>query len=229
MNKRPEWQVPVFIVFLFLGILLSVQFQVQQNYLDSLAAQGTENLVAMIRNFYEKKETLLSERSELLKQKQAFEEGLAHGENAAANLTKETIRMKTASGAAPVEGPGIEITFPANSPIVYLDLIDIVNELWTSGAEAIAINGLRVTQRTAIYYGESDTLFITVNGRILSFPVVIQAIGNAQALEAGLRLTGGIIDDLAVFKAYPEIKQVELIKIPASTTNLSSNSFARPN
>jgi len=227
MNKRPEWQLPVFVTFLFLGILLSVQFRTQQNYLNTLTAQSTEDLVAMVRDFYEKKATLLSELGELTYQKQAFEQGLNNGQSSVKNLVRETTRLKTVLGASPAEGPGITITITNDSPIVYLDLIDIVNELWTSGAEAITVNGVRVTFGTSIYYGEDDSLYITLNAQRLNFPIIIQAVGDPQALESGLKLTGGVMDDLAVFKAYPQIRQVEHLLVPG-VREMTGFKYARP-
>ena len=59
---------------------------------------------------------------------------------------------------------------------------------WASGAEAIAINGRRLSLRTAIR-NAGDA--ITVDYRSLTHPYVVEAIGDPRALEEGFRRSEG--------------------------------------
>jgi uncharacterized protein YlxW (UPF0749 family) len=63
------------------------------------------------------------------------------------------------------------------------DLQDVVNALWAAGAEAISINGVRLTALTAI---RSAGDAILVDFRLLSPPYTVRAIGAPAALELGL-------------------------------------------
>ena len=64
------------------------------------------------------------------------------------------------------------------------DLALLVNGLWRAGAEAIAINGQRLTARSAI---RNSGAAINVNGRPpLSPPYVVTAIGDTKTLQADL-------------------------------------------
>ena len=68
------------------------------------------------------------------------------------------------------------------------DLQRLVNGLWLAGAEAIAINGQRLTQLSAIRTaGEA----ITVNFKPLRPPYVVEAIGNPDQLPARFIETDG--------------------------------------
>jgi len=58
-------------------------------------------------------------------------------------------------------------------------------------------------------------MYITANHIPLSFPITIKAIGNPNTLDKGLTLPGGIIDNLALFQAFPEIEQQEELVLPA--------------
>ena len=60
------------------------------------------------------------------------------------------------------------------------DLQDVVNALWASGAEAVAINGLRLTAQTAI---RSAGEAILVDFRPLSPPYTVRAVGDPKLLE----------------------------------------------
>ena len=59
------------------------------------------------------------------------------------------------------------------------DLQDVVNALWLAGAEAMSINGQRLTAATAI---RSAGEAILVNSRPLSPPSLVHAIGNPAPL-----------------------------------------------
>ncbi len=77
----------------------------------------------------------------------------------------------SADGAAPADDLGA---------IFDRDIQAVVNALWATGAEAIAVNGQRLTVQTAI---RSAGAAILVDFRPLSPPYVIEAIGNAQTVE----------------------------------------------
>jgi uncharacterized protein YlxW (UPF0749 family) len=61
------------------------------------------------------------------------------------------------------------------------DLQDAVNGLWAAGAEAVSINGLRLSALTAI---RSAGEAILVDFRPVSPPYTVRAIGNPGTLQA---------------------------------------------
>ena len=68
-----------------------------------------------------------------------------------------------------------------------------MNELKTAEAEAISVNGQRVTNLTE--FADVDS-YIVVNGTRLSSPYTIQVIGNQKYLESGITAKGGFSDDM---------------------------------
>ena len=72
--------------------------------------------------------------------------------------------------------------------MVDADLLAAVNGLWQAGAEAIAVNGHRLTSRTAIR-GAGQA--ITVDYRSLTRPYVIEAIGDGRRLADGFAASSG--------------------------------------
>lgn len=97
------------------------------------------------------------------------------------------------SGAVPVTGPGLRITVKdgaarapdeeALSRVQDQDLQILVNGLWAAGAEAIAVDGQRLTSTTAIRSAGSAILVDLVP---LSGPYVVEAIGDTQKMHTGL-------------------------------------------
>lgn len=125
---------------------------------------------------------------------------------------QEIDAQRVASGLVGVRGPGLRITLDdapgtgttadgnprtgtsEEGRVRSKDLQLLTNGLWDAGAEAIAINGQRLTARTAIRFaGEA----ILVNFRPLVRPYTIEAIGDPVQMQtafaegtAGSYLTG---------------------------------------
>lgn len=230
MNKA-RWHIPITIVFLFLGIMLSLQFQAQTRFASDLTQQKTENLIAMVRGLSEKRQKLALEIIDLSNQLRSQMESSQDGQKRLESIIQETEKLAVVNGTTEHEGPGLTITIEDYMPIVYTDLLNIVNELWNAGAEAIAINNHRITQHTTISYTETKSdggrysaqedyymMYITINHQIIEYPIVISVIGDPNNLEKGLTLPGGIMDNLALFNAYPLLEKKEELTIPALET-----------
>lgn len=112
----------------------------------------------------------------------------------AEQIRQEIERLEVATGARPVVGPGIVITLDDGPEaqklgrIIDLDLRQAANGLWAAGAESIAINGHRLSARTAIR-GAGDA--ITVDYRSLTRPYRIEAIGAGDLQSKFQASTGG--------------------------------------
>jgi uncharacterized protein YlxW (UPF0749 family) len=157
----------------------------------------------------EKLEAEIDKRTQDADQRQTANEGLRaqiaaaqaqalrSGGNAA--LAGQVQALGVATGETPVSGPGLEIvlddapraTDPAGTDprqnaesdqgrVLDRDLQIVVNGLWASGAEAIAVNGQRLTSLSAI---RSAGQAILVDFRPLSPPYLVQAIGSSTVLQ----------------------------------------------
>ncbi|MBK8446282.1 MAG: DUF881 domain-containing protein [Micropruina sp.] len=114
---------------------------------------------------------------------------------AAAEVQRQVDALEPSTGMRGVIGPGVvlvtddsETTDQSGSKVVDVDIRQAVNGLWQAGAEAIAVNGHRLSSRTAIR-GAGDA--ITVDYRSLTRPYRIEAIGDAQAMLTGFPATVG--------------------------------------
>lgn len=114
----------------------------------------------------------------------------ALGNDAGASALRDEISAaEMAAAAVDVTGPGVVVEVsdaPAGADneaarVVDLDLQQLVNGLWYAGAEAVAINGHRISSRTAIR-GAGDA--VTVNYVSLTSPYKVEAIGDPRTLEA---------------------------------------------
>lgn len=213
-----KWQMPLFITLFIFALLISTQYRTQLAYMGSLSSQKSEDLVAIVKSLNEKRASLEAEVSDLSQTKRTLEAQALEGTSLSAGLTNELHNLQLLTGAIPVAGPGITVTITGDSNLMSLDIIDLINELWVSGAEVVAVNDTRITSSTSISQEENDQhkIIITMNDQPLLSPVVIKAIGNADTLEKGLTFTGGIVDNLnTLYQVYPVIKKSENIRIPS--------------
>lgn len=130
-------------------------------------------------------------------------------------------RLGVASGADPVRGPGVRIEVsdgPADNPkaeVLDVDLQRMVNGLWVAGAEAISINGERVTNLTAIRVAGAS---ITVNLERISPPYTVLAVGDPDTLAARFVDTPGgqwWLDLQSLYGVGFEINTEENLTLPA--------------
>lgn len=109
-------------------------------------------------------------------------------------VAEEIAAGQVAAGVVPVTGPGLRLvltdapTDPTaeedpDSRVQDKDLQVVVNGLWAAGAEAIQINGERLTSTSAI---RSAGPAVLVDLTALASPYVVEAIGDAVVMQPEL-------------------------------------------
>jgi uncharacterized protein YlxW (UPF0749 family) len=153
-------------------------------------------------------------------------------------LQQRLAALDLISGSSPVTGPGLRLTLddavdsgpadPNASPRDQGDINDkrvfakdmqfVVNGLWQAGAEAIAVNGQRLTSRSAIRNAGDAIL---VNYRPLARPYVIEVIGDAGDLQVEFADNGGGAYTRALQDNYGirvSMDEVSRLTLPGATS-----------
>jgi len=100
------------------------------------------------------------------------------------------------------------------------DLLELINNLWANGAEAISVNNQRITAQTDINcIGPT----ILINKTRIVPPFLIKAVGNPQNLAKGVK--DGHIKSLELYGIKYHIEKYERIEIPANGTIILSGIF----
>lgn len=152
-------------------------------------------------------------------------------EAAPGDRSEELSQVPAQVGATAVTGPGVVITLDDTPPddtalddatgntadrVLAQDLQLLVNGLWASGAEAIAVNEQRLTSTAAIRFaGEA----IIVDFRGLTRPYVVRAVGDPQALmqEVTEGDTGAYFDGLtAEYGIIVKVEADQELTLPAA-------------
>lgn len=144
----------------------------------------------------------LDDIEEQIKQANNKNESLEDTKN---KLNEELDKLKKMSGVYRVSGKGITIKInnpPEDSPEYmmgvnilnkYYYLLGVISNLNSAGAEAISINDLRYTSYTEII-PVAD--YLNINGKHVTAPIEIKAIGDQRTLKAAVDFLQGIVDKL---------------------------------
>lgn len=141
------------------------------------------------------------------------------------------------SGSVAVTGPGLRVTVedgPADDPeddpdsrVQDGDLQTLVNGLWAAGAEAVSVDGQRLTATTAIRSAGSAILVDLVP---LVGPYVVEAVGDPQTLQTELARSSAGQYLATLSSSYGigvEISSQQQLELPAAT-RLSLRSASVP-
>ncbi len=127
------------------------------------------------------------------------------------------------NGAVAVHGPGLRITLTdgvgsdedEERRVQDTDVRSVVNALWSSGAEAVAINGKRLTATSAIR-AAGAAILVDLTG--LSGPYVIEAIADPDQLSAQFARTLAASQLEVLKSAYgieSQVQTVQELELPA--------------
>jgi len=133
------------------------------------------------------------------------------------------------TGSSAARGPGIQVVVD-DAPgatsfkqrVQGPDLQKLVNALWLVGAEAISVNGQRLTSRTAIRDAGSA---VGVNFVSLRRPYTVSAIGNPELMGARLLDTDGgqtWVTLQSTFGLQFDVNTKDSMLLPPAKVSLSS-------
>ncbi|HEU0285777.1 MAG TPA: DUF881 domain-containing protein [Nocardioidaceae bacterium] len=189
------------VLVVLLAILTGFLFAVAAQSLrpkPTAAASLKQQLVSRIEAFQKHASDQEARVAAVSKQVRDYE-ALALQQSGSADLTGTIKQLEVDAAAVPLTGPGLTMTIddapstdvdgnagsrPSSDfeqgQVTSGDLQIIVNGLWGAGAEAISINGHRLSSTAAIRFAGRA---IIVDFRPLSRPYVITALGDAGAMQ----------------------------------------------
>jgi len=218
-------------VFLALvGFLIAAQLRSRQPFRQAatLPTWRLQELAMLVRQQEEARRRLQAEVDALRRQALDYEAALTEGRSLTAAMSQDLKHVRMVLGLVPVEGPGIQVILAPGAPLVGVlppgspfstevqaqDLAGLANELWSAGAEAMALNGVRILATTGIH---QDGARIVVDGRTLVPPFRVEAIGNPAALQAAMAVRGGFVEGLIAVGVRVEVKTRPRLRLPPRT------------
>ncbi len=168
------------------------------------ASRDKEQLIQQIQSRQARGDELAAQVSSLSSEIQGAQAAALASQ--ATQLSAELNRLEVLTGEVAVAGPGLVLTvddapdaralsaagdprdangFPKGR-VTSFDLQILCNGLWQAGAEAISINGQRLTARSAIRFAGDAIL---VDYRPLSPPYAVTAVGDGRDLQTRFATT----------------------------------------
>jgi len=153
----------------------------------------------------------------------SFEEDLGEREITIRQFVEDKKELQLLIGELPLKGPGVKVTLRdadyipdeenVNQYIVHDRHVQLViNELYSAGAKAIAINGQRIYKDS---YVTCIGPVVSVDGNQYPAPFTIEAIGVPETLRVSLELTNGVLDILINDNIEVEIGNKNKIEMDA--------------
>ncbi|MEG0132623.1 MAG: DUF881 domain-containing protein [Clostridium sp.] len=211
-----EANIFLFIATIIIGVLISMNINLtgQTKFLDveqyKKAYDERTKIQTEIRNLEEEYDKISSkiEKYENVNKPSAAVIG---------EIRKELDKNRLILGSSVVIGDGVKITlndapevrfggkYTNNMLIHDKDLVKVINDLRNAGAEAIEVNGYRVTQSS---YGLCSGATIELDGIKIIAPFYITAIGNKEVIEDYIENQENHIKTLRARGCYVEKESV---------------------
>ncbi len=217
--NSPAWQSTVLMFFLisfFIGFFLPGQARVVREMKQSYQNQDPKDLIRVIKDLQQRKQDLLVEETDVSQKITQYLRSSDDTEAQAGQLQREATALRQRTGAVSLQGPGIRVTIREQSsgasPSILADddLLLLLNDLWASGAEAVSLNGIRLTDTSSVYRAG---LNVRIGSRVTKMPLTIEAIGDADNMSKGLQIPGGALDLLNLRRIGAIVQKVNLLRI----------------
>lgn len=177
------------VALLLVGIAVSTQwrsFEARPAHVTRYSLQLTDT----VREMQREQDRLKAQLAELRRGLEAVQSRSASFGGEGAELKRQIDELSPQAGLVALAGPGVTVTLDdaklpatardvARAIIHSTDVTDVINTAWKGGAEAIAINGERISGTSACVGA-----VIQINGRLMSPPFVFSVIGPTDRLMA---------------------------------------------
>ena len=235
MQNRGE--LAVMAVCVVVGFLLAAQLRGVQlaGAADATNASRLETLQGLYNDVVEERDGLTEQVGQLQSELELYRQQAASGDEGSEALKTELEQMEITAGLTDVEGPGVTVVLEDSTQANvtgdeadYLihdnDILSVINELRSAGAEAISLNGERILATSEV---RCTGAVVTVNGRRYAAPYVIFAIGDPDTLYSALTMRNGVVDILSQWGITVRVTASDQLLIPAYSGTVDYQ-YAKP-
>jgi uncharacterized protein YlxW (UPF0749 family) len=209
-------QLTIGAVMFVLGLLVVVQLHAQAGG-TGLAALSAQDLTVLVANLNERNDQLRQEVASLERELGTLDSNQARGDASIDEIRNDLRRVRAYAGLDPIGGPGVTVT--VSGPIDGGGLEELINELRTAGAEAIAAGNVRLVPGVVVVGPPGAAM---VDGTDLGDTFEIQAIGASEQLTGSLTRSGGVIAQLAATQpdVVLTVTPMDRLELPATDRDL---------
>jgi uncharacterized protein YlxW (UPF0749 family) len=213
---RLRSQLTIAAVAFVLGLLVVIQLRSQAGE-PGFAQLSSQDLTVLVANLNARNDQLRREGSTLERELATLEQNRARGDVSVDEIAADLQRVRAYAGLDPVAGYGVVISI--TGPIDGAGVEELINELRNAGAEAIAVDGIRVVTGVVVTGARGDA---RIEGTALQDGFELAAIGAPDKLTGSLTRSGGVIAQLAATQSdvVVTVTPVDRLELPATTRTL---------
>lgn len=214
--RRRRNQLTIAAVTFLLGVLVVIQLRTQASS-AAFAGLSSQDLTVLVANLDDRNDQLRTEVATLERELAALSQNTERGDLSLDELRADLRRVRLYAGIDPAMGPGVTIT--VRGPIDGPGIEDLVNELRNAGAEAMAIDDVRLVPGVVALGPPGG---VTLASSALDDPFTLSAIGAPDKLTGSLTRPGGIIAQLSATQpdVSVEVTPLDRIAVPATDRQL---------
>lgn len=221
---KHHYSIALTLICSLLGVIIGMQVNTVKQQRLSTENQRLSEVTAALHQAQ-------AERNALAEQNRLLEDTLQQYQQEGVNGEQELEQLRIFAGLTTVSGQGVTVTMhdsssknggDSNAYLVHAeDLLAVVNELNSAGAEAVSINGQRYIGKSAITCAGS---IVMVNGVRVAAPFTILAVGEPDTLQSALKFPGGVVDNLSPWGIEINIRKETSVEVPAYPQSALSQS-----
>jgi uncharacterized protein YlxW (UPF0749 family) len=201
---------------LLLGVAIATQVR-QTTTGDSLDTARPADLLVLLDSLRQREATLSTEVAELQRSLNALQAAGSSDQTAIQNAQDRLAALSILIGTVGATGPGVTVQIDDPGPgVAPQAMLDVLDELRAAGAEAIQISDRQQAVRTGV-----DTWIVgapgalTVDGKTLTPPYSVVAIGDSPTLAAAMNIPGGAMDSVKRVGGTMSVQQADKVSITA--------------
>ncbi|WP_182199073.1 DUF881 domain-containing protein [Paraliobacillus salinarum] len=227
MKLRGRHVVLSLVLFVF-GFLGSYSFQITKEHAQIVQMSEQE----WEKDFFYRQQLIqMEEKNRKLQEKvdnyrkdiNQLEQAFGDDEAKIKTLVNEKKKLQMITGELPIQGSGIKLSLKDSAYIPSEENVNqyivhdrhvqlVINELYSAGAKAIAINGQRIYKDSFV---NCVGPVISVDGNQYPAPFEIEAIGDPESLQTSLELTNGVVDILVNDNIEVKLETMERVQMDA--------------
>ncbi|WP_449385221.1 DUF881 domain-containing protein [Cellulomonas soli] len=197
-----------------LGFALVVQ--VRQTASVSLSSMRQEDLLRILDESTTRGDDLAREVSALERERDQLLSDDDTRQAARDAARRTAIAQGILTGRLPAQGPGVTATIlDPDGSVKPVTLLNFMEELRNAGAEAIELNGLRITASSA-FTGSAGS--VVLDGATITPPYHWKAIGDPDTIAPALEMPGGAVATVRGNGGSASVDQQDLVTIDSLRT-----------
>ncbi|GEK20039.1 DUF881 domain-containing protein [Cellulomonas xylanilytica] len=191
----------------------AVVAQVRQSGETDLAGMRQGDLVRILDETTNRSDALAREAADLARERDDLLSGSDRRQAALDALRRSAETQGILAGRLPAEGPGVIVTLTEPDRFIKPNtMLNMLEEMRNAGAEAIQLNGQRITASSA-FTGTGGA--VVLDGVELSAPYRWIAIGDPDAIAPALQIPGGAMAQVRNSGGKGTVDQLDLVQVDA--------------